>query len=277
MTFSGESMLGRTLPFSGLGATQLRAVLALAEVRRLRADAVVFDEGQPARRFYLLVSGHIRFARLTADGDQIIVLHIPSGQMFGIGAALGQTTHQTSAITANPCVVLSWPNALWSVFSLKYKGFADECLRSFGARADEMSKRIVELSTKLVEQRIACALLRMIGQSGRKVAGGIEISFPVSRQNIADMTGTTLYTVSRVLSAWERQGTLKTTRCLILVRDPHRLVLLSGAAVGGYSERDEVRAARQPPYVIAPITAARNSARNSTSSRPYSAQASITV
>ena len=193
---------------------------------------MVFDEGQPVRRFNLLLSGHIRFLRLTDEGDQIIVLHIPAGQVFGIGVALGQVTHQVTAIAADDCVVLSWPNAVWPVFCGAYDGFAAETFRAFGARADEMSNRIVELSTKLVEQRVACALLRMIGQSGRKVAGGVEIGFPITRQNVADMTGATLHTVSRMLSVWERLGIVKSARCLIVVTDPHRLVKISGMANG---------------------------------------------
>lgn len=225
-----ESRLGGMPPFLGLEPTQLREALALAERKRLPAESVVFDERQPAQRFHLLISGHIRFVRLTAEGDRIIVLHIPEGQMFGIGVALGQGTHQVTAMTADACCVLSWPNALWPVFCTKYQGFAAETLRIFGTRADEMSNRIVELSTKLVEQRVACALLRMIGQSGRKVAGGIEIDFPITRQNIADMTNTTLHTVSRLLSDWERRGLVASTRSLIVVTDPHRLVMMSTAA-----------------------------------------------
>lgn len=176
--------------------------------------------------------------------------------MFGIGTVLSQATHQTTAITAGRSLVLSWPNSLWPAFSARYDGFVAETLRAFGARADEMSTRIVEQSTKLVEQRIACALLRMIGQSVRKVAGGVEIGFPVTRQNIADMTGTTLHTVSRILSMWERQGFLKSTRCLIMVRDPHRLVMLSGTLVGGAPEGGNTRVPDLQPYTSALITAA---------------------
>ncbi|BDA83579.1 hypothetical protein Sa4125_11210 [Aureimonas sp. SA4125] len=73
--------------------------------------------------------------------------------MFGIGTALGQITHQVTAITADDSVVLSWPNALWPKFSGAYPGFVAETLRIFGNRADEMSDRVVELSTKPVEQR----------------------------------------------------------------------------------------------------------------------------
>ncbi|BDA85392.1 hypothetical protein Sa4125_29340 [Aureimonas sp. SA4125] len=126
------AQLGRSPPFVRLDQRQLQATLDLSEVRRLRGGAVVFDEGQPVRRFHLLLSGSIRFVRLTADGSQIIVLHIPAGQMFGIGTALGQITHQVTAVAADDSVVLSWPNALWPTFSGTYLGFAAEAFRTFG-------------------------------------------------------------------------------------------------------------------------------------------------
>lgn len=277
MKIHDETRLGRMPTFQGLDPAQLREALALAEPRHLPAGAVAFDEGQPALRFHLLLSGHVRFVRLTAEGDQIIVLHIPPGQMFGIGVALGQVTHQISAMAAAECSILSWPNALWPVFSARYQGFATETLRAFGARADEMSNRIVELSTKLVEQRIVCALLRMIGQSGCKVAGGIEIGFPITRQNIADMTNSTLHTVSRLLSDWERRGLVASTRSLIVVTDPHRLVMMSTAAGARDATEPAYPAAIRPPYSSANATAARISARKAASSIRYSAQASTTV
>jgi len=277
MKIKDEPRLGHMPAFHGLDREQLREALAQAEPKQLTAGAVVFDEGQPARRFYLLMSGHIRFVRLTAEGDQIIVLHIPPGQMFGIGVAFGQVTHQVSAMAADECSILSWSNALWPVFSARYQGFAAETLRAFGTRADEMSTRIVELSTKLVEQRVACALLRMIGQSGRKVVGGIEIDFPITRQNVADMTNATLHTVSRLLSDWERRGLVASTRSLIVVTDPHRSVMMSTAAGARDVGEPAGPIAGRPPYSSANATDARSSARNAASSKRYSAQASTTV
>ena len=277
MKLPDAAQLSRMPPFCRLGPAQLRDAIDLAEIRRIAGGAVVFDEGEPVRRFHLLLSGHIRFLRLTDEGDQIIVLHIPAGQMFGIGVALGKVTHQVTAIAADDCVVLSWPNAVWPVFCSAYDGFAAETLRAFGARSDEMSNRIVELSTKMVEQRVACALLRMIGQSGRKVAGGIEIGFPITRQNLADMTGATLHTVSRLLSIWERLGIVKSARCLIVVTDPHRLVMMSGAVGRIDAGGAGVSVMPGERYVSAADTAARNSNRKTASSSRYSAQASTTV
>ncbi len=277
MTMPDVSQLAAVPPFCRLNSRQLRAILDLAQVRRLIARELVFEEGQPARQFHLLLSGHLRVVRMTAEGDQIIMLHIPAGQMFGIGAALGQVIHQTTAIAADDCVVLSWPNALWPVFTARYDGFAAETLRAFGARSNEMSNRIVELSTKQVEQRIACALLRMISQSGRKVARGIKIDFPITRQNIADMTGTTLHTVSRLLSAWEKQGMIESTRCHIVVTDPHRMVMMSEFAGCIVVGKPALPAVLQLAYSGEADTAARSSARKVATSSRYSAQASITV
>ncbi|MFP3928299.1 MAG: Crp/Fnr family transcriptional regulator, partial [Desulfobacteraceae bacterium] len=75
-----------------------------------------------------------------------------------------------------------------------------------------------------VERRIARALLRIMRQSGRKSERGILIDFRLSRQDLADYTGTTLYTVSRTLSIWEKKGWVESGRQRIVVTDPHALV-----------------------------------------------------
>ena len=83
---------------------------------------------------------------------------------------------------------------------------AANALQTVGSRLQEAHTRVVEMSTEQVERRVAHALLRLAKQAGRKVEKGVRIDFPISRQDVAEMTGTTLHTVSRILSAWEAQG-----------------------------------------------------------------------
>lgn len=92
---------------------------------------------------------------------------------------------------------------------------------------------MVDLSTLHVEQRAAKMLLRLENQSGRKSARGIEIDFPITRQDIAEMTGTTLHTVSRLLSAWARDGIVESERKRIIVIDAHRLFVVAEAGGQG--------------------------------------------
>ena len=134
-------------------------------------------------------------------------------------------------MTADECLALAWPNRLWTTFTERYDGFATETYKTVGERLGEMNNRIVEMATQQVEQRVACALLRLVTQTGRKVDGGIEIGLPITRQNISDMTGTTLHTVSRLLSGWERDGIVQSERRKITVTAAHRLVMLSGGVV----------------------------------------------
>jgi CRP-like cAMP-binding protein len=83
------------------------------------------------------------------------------------------------------------------------------------------------MSTEQVERRIAHALLRLAEQSGRLVDTGILIGFPISRQDVAEMTGATLHTVSRVMSSWEEKGLVESGRQRITITDPTRLLRLA--------------------------------------------------
>ena len=222
-----ESLLKHLPPFSKLDKRQIRTILDQATSRRYDSGIAIFDEGAPAERFYMLLDGYVRVVRVTATGEQVTALHIPAGQLLGIAKAIGKEHYPATAMTATESLALSWPTHLWNGFVSDYDGFATESYKTVGNRVGEMNNRIVEMATQQVEQRVANALLRLINQTGRKVADGIEIDFPITRQDLSELTATTLHTVSRLLSAWEKQGMVQSKRKRIKVCDPHALVVLS--------------------------------------------------
>ena len=222
-----ESLLKGVPPFSRLETPQIRAVLDEASAARFETGETVFREGETADRFYLALDGTIRVTNLTPAGEQVILLHIPPGQLFGIARALGHTTYPGTATAANEVVALSWPMGLWDRFAATCEGFATETFATVGERMGQMRASLADLATQQVEQRVANALLRLINQTGRKGAEGIEVGFPITRADLSEMTGTTLHTVSRLLSAWEKDGIVLSQRKHVTVRDPHRLVLLA--------------------------------------------------
>lgn len=222
-----ERLLQGLPPFSQLAIGQIRDILDLATLRRYDEGTPIFTEGAPVNCFYLLLDGYLRAVRTTPGGDQIIVLHISPGQLFGIAPAFLRDTYPATAVTAAETVALSWPVRHWAAFMSDYPGFATETYRTVGQRLGQVQDTLTEVATQAVEKRVASAVLRMANQSGKKTVHGIEIAFPVTRQNISDMTGTTLHTVSRLLSAWQKDGIVESTRKHITVTDPHALVLLS--------------------------------------------------
>ena len=222
-----ESLLTHLPPFSRLDRRQIRAVLDQASSRRYDKGVAIFEEGHPAERFYMLLDGYVRVVRVTPTGEQVTALHIPSGQLMGIARAIGRETYPATAVTASEALALSWPMRLWDRFVADFDGFATETYKTLGHRLGEVQNRVVEMATQQVEQRVANALLRLINQTGRKVENGIEIDFPITRQDLSELTATTLHTVSRLLSGWEKQGLVESRRKRIVVRDAHALVVLT--------------------------------------------------
>lgn len=182
---------------------------------------------EEARHFYLLLSGHIRVVNTSRDGHQVIARYINEGEAFGIAVAMGRTTFPASAVAAVDCVVLIWPNSKWSDLQSRFPSFGASAYKTIGNRLQDTQARVMEMSTTQVEQRIANALLKLVNQAGRKTSDGLEIGFPITRQDIAEMTGTTLHTVSRLLSAWEDEGLVKSGRQKVTVRDPHQIMLIA--------------------------------------------------
>ena len=109
----------------------------------------------------------------------------------------------------------------------QFPPIAFKAMRHMADQIQELQDRVRELSTERVERRIANALLRLAQQTGQKTPEGVLINLPLSRQDLAEMTGTTLYTVSRILSRWEQEEIVDTGRERVLIRVPHRLVIIA--------------------------------------------------
>lgn len=222
-----RSLISGLPAFAGLDGRDLDAVLSRARSSRFAKDSEVFGQDEEAGSFFLLLSGHIRVVRTSPDGHQVIARYITEGELFGIAVAMGRTTYPASAVAAVDCVVLAWPNSAWTDLQSRFPAFGASAYQTIGSRLQETQAQVMEMSTQQVEQRIAHALLRIVSQSGRKTSEGIEIDFPITRQDIAEMTGTTLHTVSRLLSAWEDQGIVRSGRQKVMVTDPHALMLVA--------------------------------------------------
>lgn len=227
MSHLDRSLISGLPQFQGMEPRDLDYVLMNARSQRVAKDVPVFEQEADAHSFFLLLDGHVRVVRTTPDGQQVIVRYISSGELLGIAHALGRTTYPASAIAAVDCVVLVWPGRLWAEFSERYPAFGASTYRTVGARLQEAHTRVVEMSTQPVEQRVAHVLLRLAKQTGKKSDDGILIDFPISRQNIAEMTGTTLHTVSRLLSLWETKGIVLSGRQKVTVVQPQKLLLLA--------------------------------------------------
>lgn len=227
MTRLDRSLIAHLPLFAGLEAADLDHILEQARPLRIVKGASVFEQDREATAFFLLLDGRVRVFRTTPDGQQVIVRHIVPGELLGIAQAIGRTSYPATAAAVVDCVALTWPARLWQAFATAYPSFAQNTNKMIGVRIGEAHAQIEEMATQQVERRVAHSLLRLIRQAGKKTEQGFLIDFPLTRQDIAEMTGTTLHTVSRLLSAWEEQGLVVSRRQQVTVVKPHDLLLLA--------------------------------------------------
>lgn len=194
--------------------------------RSMEEGGYFFLQGDEATYLYILTGGQVKLTQSNPSGQQVNLRTIYPWQMFGaLGAVRTDgATYPASAQALEDSTALAVPSLFMRSMMETRPYLSFELMKLMTSYIQEMQARYRELATEKVEQRVANALIRLAGQSGTKPGkeAGVELYF--SRQDLAEMTGTTLYTVSRLLSDWERKGIIKTGREKIIVLKPHDLV-----------------------------------------------------
>jgi len=211
--------------FENMTPEAIDAVIATATSRRYPAGEAIFEQGDAADNFFVLLHGRLRVTQVNAEGQQIVIRMVNPGDIFGIAKALHRTDYPGTSTAVKDSIVLVWPMSAWDDFMTAHPTLAVNAMRTMGARLQEAQTLMRELATEAVERRVAHTVLRLANQAGKKESDGVRIDFPLSKQDIAEMTGTTLHTVSRILTAWEAEGLVEGGRQKLLLRDPHELVL----------------------------------------------------
>ena len=220
--------LVRNLPlFQKMDEADLARLMARASSRRLPAGAAAFEQGETATAFFLLLHGRLKVTQVTPDGQQVMVRVVHPGDLFGFARALNRPDYPGTARAAVDSVIVSWPMSDWDAVVETNPRLALNAMQTIGQRLDEAHTRLREMSTQEVEQRVAHAVLRLAEKAGRPEAAGTRIDFPITRQDIAEMTGTTLHTVSRILSMWESRGLVEGGRQKLTVIDAEGLARIA--------------------------------------------------
>lgn len=218
--------------FAGLTADALQAVAAAGSVRRLAAGTRIFAQGDPGSSGHSLLEGRIKIVQTRADGSQAVLRFIGPGEMYGTVAALMNQPFPADAVAVTDSVEIWWSIPTFRQLIRAYPEIGLRSTAAAGARLMDLQSRMGEMTGERVEQRIARTLLRLMETAGRTTDDGVEIDFPITRQDLAEMAGSTLHTVSRTLAAMDQRGVTGSGRRRIIVRDPRALAHLAEAGVG---------------------------------------------
>ena len=227
MAVVDRSLVANLPMFAGLSPGEQDGLLREARSVGFTKGSLVFGQGTRADRFFLLLHGHLRVEKTTSQGQQTVVRYVSAGELFGVAQAMNMSHYPATSVAAVDSITLAWPSSSWQRLIERYPTLAANALHTVGSRLQDTQARVIEISHQQVERRVAHTLLRLAKQAGKKVDAGVEIDFPISRQDVAEMTGTTLHTVSRILSAWDSEGLVEGGRQRIVLRDAQRLCSLA--------------------------------------------------
>lgn len=213
--------------FAGVSRRTLDHILAAAAVRPFEAGEFLFLQGDEALTFHLLVQGRVKQIHVTPDGHQVLVRFLGPGQEVDPTAVLSGIRYPMAVRAMENGAALTWQGEIVAQFMEAHARISFNVIRMLVVRNQELVRRYEELLTQYVEQRLAQALLRLGAQYGHDAAAGTIVDLSLTRRDLAELIGTSLYTVSRILSNWNERGIVKTRRGRLTIRRPEELRQLS--------------------------------------------------
>ena len=214
-------------PLADLPAPAREALLAIARPRRVRRGEVVVAQGRRPDAFYVVRSGRLKMCRGTAAGRNLILALAGPGERVGVSGALANEVSTSSWEALNDAELLEVGRQDFYALLARRPDLLSDLVPWLTRNLVECRNCIVETSCSRVESRFAALFLALAETTGRVADGALRIAQPLSRQELADLTGTTLETAIRVMSRWSREGVVATRPDGFLLLDRPRLEALS--------------------------------------------------
>jgi CRP/FNR family cyclic AMP-dependent transcriptional regulator len=188
-------------------------------VRSYSKGTTIFSEGDPSDFLYTVESGRVKVAKMLGGGKEVILEILGAGDPLGAVAAYESRPYPASAEALEDCtLILVRRGALFALLET-CPSLVRGLLNGLSFRLLELTRRIAEVTGSRVEARLAQVMLMLADRMGRPEARGVFIPLALSRQDLADLTGTTLETSIRIMSRWGKEEVVLTEKEGFLVYD----------------------------------------------------------
>lgn len=220
-------ILRRSEIFSSLTEQELKKISPLFEKITFRDNETIFSEGDPSDKFYIVAGGNVKVLKHTVMGKDIILEIMSPGDIFGGVAVLDKKPYPASAqaMESTTSIRISRQNLL--KIMEEYPVLKHEIVRYFSDKLRDAHEMLKNIATERVEKRIASLLLKLSEKVGVDEDGVRKIDFPLTRQEIAEMVGTTVETCIRTMSKFQKRG---------MVRSSHGRISISVTSLSRFLE-----------------------------------------
>ncbi|MHB0867641.1 MAG: Crp/Fnr family transcriptional regulator [Thermoleophilia bacterium] len=219
-----KAVLKHSPVFQGMSDAELDEIVPLVVQRRLRKDTVIFHEHDPAAAFYLVKKGRVKIYKVAPDGREQVLAMLGDGQIFGDVPTFDGGPYPATAATMDDSELYLIRREDLLAVVRRYPEIAIKVIAVLGARLRQSLELVHDLSFKQVPHRLAGLLLKLGEEYGEQQEAGTLINLSLSRQELADIVGTSRETVTRELKKMERAGLLAIDRRHITITDREQLV-----------------------------------------------------
>jgi len=183
----------------------------------------VCHEGEAAANFHIVVSGKIKVVKHTSFGKDVILDIFTKNETFLVEPLFDDDSYPASAVAAEDSTILLIEKRTLLKFMERYPKMMRVMLKEFSHKMRELNTQIKDLSVGKVDYRIANRMLKLVDKVGQWSGGQVRVDIQLSRQDIADLAGTTIETAIRTMSRFAKDHVLQTTKDSIVILDPDRL------------------------------------------------------
>lgn len=211
-----QLLKGTTL-FSSLSPQDLSAVSALFIEEEVEKDQYIFTEGDPPDWLYIVKEGTVKMVKHSPSGREMIISIMTSGDVIGEVAVFDGGPYPATAQGMGRGVILKLAKKDFVSLLRRYPSISLEIIGDLGRKLRAAVNVARELRGERVEGRIAMVLLKLARKVGTAVEGGVMLTIPLTRQDIADMVGSTIETTIRVISRFKKDGIVKDIKGKMLI------------------------------------------------------------
>jgi len=219
--------LGMVPFFQKLTEDELRTVNKKFTANHYPKGEMIYRQGDRATMLRVVVAGNVKLISHTPDGKDVLLDMLKAGEFFGNPTAGSRDVYNETATTQTKACILSIRLSDFRDIMNEYSSVAMSVLDITIDRLNESQKRIQHLSTLAVKKRVAAVLLKLADKFGEEDESGLLIQLPLSRKDLADMTGTSTATASRIMSQFQEDGLITSGRQWVAINDRPELIRIS--------------------------------------------------
>lgn len=220
---TAEELLRTTPIFSRLSPSDRAAIAQVARVQEFARGDTIFEQESPSDAFYAITSGRVKIFKMMPNGKDVILEVFGPGDPLGAVAAYMDRPFPASAAALEDTVCVIIPRAAFFRLLETQPSLVRGLLLGLTTRLVELTNRLAELTGGRIEPRFARLFLKLSSQMGRPERDGAFIPLALSRQELADLTGTTIETCIRIMSRWNKDAVVRTDKDGFVVLDHSEL------------------------------------------------------